>query len=178
MKLKLLVFVIGLDSSFPVTIQSLETVDDLKKAIVNEKSNDLKDVDPSGLTLFKVSLPDDETLKRLTPQTFQEEIKPSHELSKLFPEKPPETISIVVKLPDDFEKGECRFDPLPSCRSAFLFPSFGIRTLLLNRQPSHNASFSVNGRETIFLSLPYFSDYCHDPFNLPSARHAFAVVII
>jgi hypothetical protein len=64
--------VIGLgSSSFSVRIQSSETVYDLKKTIVKEKSHDLASIDADRLTLYKVELdtPDDK-LDSLTLEQY------------------------------------------------------------------------------------------------------------
>jgi len=48
-RLLLFVFIIGFDSSIPVTIESSEIIGNLKKSILIEKPSDLKDVDADRL---------------------------------------------------------------------------------------------------------------------------------
>ncbi|KAF9965976.1 hypothetical protein BGZ65_000526, partial [Modicella reniformis] len=54
----------GEKSSFPVDIKPVKTVDRLKKAIKKaikeQKSNDLGDVDADKLTLWRVEIPDED----------------------------------------------------------------------------------------------------------------------
>ncbi|KAK2459548.1 hypothetical protein APHAL10511_008427 [Amanita phalloides] len=99
--LRLFVVVVELGPpSFPVCIESSKTVDELKKAILNENANILKGVDAHQLTLYKVELPDGKNLKELVPQAQKEELGvASCELSELFPVKPPaKTVSIIVEI--------------------------------------------------------------------------------
>ena len=101
--LKLFVYVIGLgSSSFSVTIEKSETVDDLKEAILRRNPNDLKDVDSARLILYKVQLTDGKNLKQLAPQAVKEELEdPSLELSEVFPTNPQKrTVSILVEVPN------------------------------------------------------------------------------
>ena len=58
--LKLFVYVLGRGSPFPVSIQSSETVGDLKNAIFKKIPNDLKSVDPDRLSLWKASIADED----------------------------------------------------------------------------------------------------------------------
>ena len=103
--LNLFVYIIGLSTcSEPilVEIKSSETVGGLKKAIYEETLNDLRDVDHADqLVLYKVELPDDDTLQQLAPQALDEKLEvPSEKLSQLFPMAPPlMTVSIVVEIP-------------------------------------------------------------------------------
>jgi hypothetical protein len=102
--LNLFVYVIGPgSSSFPVTMERSETVGHLKKAILKEKPNDLKDVDADRLILYKVELPDDENLEQSAHDATKEELRvPSRVLSKIFPSNlPEETVSILVGLPKE-----------------------------------------------------------------------------
>ena len=114
-ELKLFIYVIGIGgSSFSVTIQSSKTVDDLKKAIKEEKKNDLKDIDADRLTLYKVSIPDGKNLEQSARQAIREapelDVSP-RKLSKVFQEPiGEEEIGIVVTLPDGFDSGACLRD--------------------------------------------------------------------
>ena len=67
-QLKLFVFIIRLNTLFPVTIESSETVGDSKESIVIENPNDLKGVDADRLSLYQVELPDDDTLEQSAAQ--------------------------------------------------------------------------------------------------------------
>ena len=117
-KLQLFVYVIGLGSpSFSIGIQSSETVHNLKKAIINEKQNGLRSIDPDQLSLFKVKLDDTddiETLETSASTAIHSQKKlgpPSRMLSKEFLHQPEsETVSVVVMLPERFQKGECVHD--------------------------------------------------------------------
>ena len=109
-ELKLFVYILGAHSTFPVDIQSAETVGDLKKSILKEKPNKLKDVDADELTLHKVSLPNGNTLAESAPQALHEKLDiHSRMLSKYFQENPSEeTVRIVavVALSDGLAQGE------------------------------------------------------------------------
>jgi len=100
-ELTLFVYVIGLNHSFSVDVERSRTVDYLKKAILREKPNDLKDIDADRLVLYKVELPDGKDLERLASQASKEELEvPSSKLSKIFPVDPPEeVVSVLVKVP-------------------------------------------------------------------------------
>jgi hypothetical protein len=109
--LQLFVFVKGLGTSFPVTIERSETVDDLKEAILKKNPNALKDVDSRELTLYQVALPDGEELEQLASQAEKTKLTmPSRELSEIFPENPQtETVSILVEVPNI---GKCERVPV------------------------------------------------------------------
>ncbi len=100
-RITLYAYIIGLNSrSFSVTLAKSETVDNLAKAILKEKPNDLKNVDADRLDLYKVSFPDDATLKQLARQPLDQKLDVgSEELSQLFPINPPaRTVSIIVDI--------------------------------------------------------------------------------
>jgi len=108
LRLKLFVFIIGPDTSFPITIDSSETVGDLKERILEKNPNDLKGVDAARLTLYLVELPDDDTLEQSVAQAVntRRPLRPSHPLSEIFPANPPtKTINIVVKYESPGEWG-------------------------------------------------------------------------
>ena len=72
-ELKLFIYVIGIGgSSFSVTIQSSKTVDDLKKAIKEEKKPRLDHIAADELTLYKVSIPDGKNLEQSAQQAIRE----------------------------------------------------------------------------------------------------------
>jgi hypothetical protein len=110
-ELKLFVYVIRLgSSSFPIRIQSSDTVDDLKKAIFEEKRNKLANLNAGELTLYRVELEDDEdTLERSAtdPLLTRERLKPTRQLSKVFPNNVPlEKVNILVELPEGYQEGK------------------------------------------------------------------------
>jgi len=107
-QLKLFVFIIGLSTSFPVTIESSETVGDFKERILEKNSNYLKGVDAASLTLYQVELPDDDTLEQSAAHAVnaKKPLRSSHLLSRTFPANPPvETINIVVEVESPGEWG-------------------------------------------------------------------------
>ena len=112
-QLKIFVYVIGLETSFSVTIKRSETVDDLKELILKRNSNDLKGVDSRRLTIYKVQVPDSKMLGQLVIQAAKEELLPSALLSRIFPASPPVgTISILVKV-RNIGKNESLWVPPP-----------------------------------------------------------------
>jgi len=106
-RITLYAYIIGLsDRSFPVTIANSETVGQLADAILKKKPNDLKNVDADRLDLYKVSFPDDATLKQSARQPLDQKLDVgSEELSQLFPINPPaRTVSIIVDIQDVGER--------------------------------------------------------------------------
>ena len=104
-RITLYAYIVGLSGrSLSVTVPKSETVDNLAKAILKERPNDLKDVDAARLQLYKVSLPDGDgkTLEQSARQALDQKLdEGSEELSQLFPINPPEeTVSIVVVIPN------------------------------------------------------------------------------
>jgi len=102
-QLRLFVFIIGLNTSLSVTIESSETVGDLKERILEKKPNDLKGVDAVRLTLYQVQLLDDETLEQSELHAWKhpgkKKLFTSHPLSEIFPTDPPaRTVSILVDI--------------------------------------------------------------------------------
>jgi hypothetical protein len=101
MDITLYVYIIGLSNrSFPVTIANSDTVGLLAEAILKKNPNDLKNVDAHRLDLYKVSFPDDATLKQSVRQPLDHKLDAgSEELSQLFPINPPaRTVSIIVDI--------------------------------------------------------------------------------
>ena len=97
----LYVYIIGLSNrSFPVTLAKLDTIGLLAKAILKEKPNDLKNIDAARLDLYKVSFPDDATLKQSVHQPLDHKLDAgSRKISNIFPAAPlEETVSIVVDI--------------------------------------------------------------------------------
>ncbi|KAH9956987.1 hypothetical protein BC827DRAFT_725111 [Russula dissimulans] len=100
-QLTLFIFIIGLKTSFPVTIETSKTVGILKKSILEERKNRLKGVDIDDVTLYHVELPDDKMLEQSAALVVKdkESLPPSRRLFKIFPTAPPdETINIVVQV--------------------------------------------------------------------------------
>src|ERR1700761_9308901 len=136
-ELKPFIYVIGIGgSSFSVTIQSSKTVDDLKDAIKEKKKPRLDHIDADELTLYKVSIPDDdETLEQEACLAIRKGPKlkvSSRQLFKVFQEPlPAETVSVVVTLPEGFDSGACLrdldiFSSSSSHSSCYLLPSYSI----------------------------------------------------
>src|ERR1700761_4537007 len=134
--LNLYVYIIGLGSTtFPVDIGSHATVGHLKKAIKDEKKNDLKDIDADRLTLYKVSIPDGKNLEQSAQQAIRKGPKlkgSARQLFKVFQEPlPAKTVSVVVTLPEGFDSGACLcdldiFSSSSSHSSCYLLPSYSI----------------------------------------------------
>ena len=105
--LKFFVYIYGLGgTSFLVSIKRSQNVDDLKEAIKKRRQNKLNHVDSDELTLYKVSLPDDENLAKgaedalANPDVHEKLNPPSCVISRMFPRKPPnDKVSIIVTLP-------------------------------------------------------------------------------
>ncbi|KAF9579053.1 hypothetical protein BGW38_004853, partial [Lunasporangiospora selenospora] len=89
--------------AFSVEIESTKTVDGLKKLNKAEKSNAFSDVDADQLSLWRVSIPDeDEETSILVDNVLNDKIKlssPRTRLSKLFPESPDDDTYIIVQRP-------------------------------------------------------------------------------
>ena len=88
---------------FPVKISPTQTVGVLKDNIKNDKPLDFCDIDADALSLYKVSLADDEDLEQalegltLGPHGW---LRPMEPLSLVFPTPPPERhVHIVVTTP-------------------------------------------------------------------------------
>ncbi|KAF8924178.1 hypothetical protein BGZ47_004168, partial [Haplosporangium gracile] len=89
-------------SAFSIDIDQTKTVDHLKDHIKAKKTNDFQDVDADKLTLWRVTIPDDNldsviTLNALGDTT--QLINPRTRLSKLFPESPDDNTYILVQRP-------------------------------------------------------------------------------
>jgi len=100
-QLELFIFIIGLDASFPVTIESSKTVGNLKERIWEKNPNELKGVDADRLSLYRVDFSDFETLAQSAVQAAEknEPLRPFTPLSEIFSVNPPaKTINIVVEV--------------------------------------------------------------------------------
>jgi hypothetical protein len=98
----LFVYIVGLDNTpFTVRIPRSKTVGDLKKAILNENPNVLKDWDAAQLTLYKVSLLDDDSLKKNAEKAIKSEtsLRPTWELSDYWQKSPKsKTVHVLVEV--------------------------------------------------------------------------------
>ncbi|KAF9395528.1 hypothetical protein BGZ94_006552, partial [Podila epigama] len=90
-------------NAFPVKIESTETIGGLKELIKTKKSNDFQDVDADKLTLWHVSIPDDDdddipiVLNNVITKD-QKKLKATRELSDVWSHKPPkDTIHVIVQ---------------------------------------------------------------------------------
>ncbi|KAG0298008.1 hypothetical protein BGZ97_004183 [Linnemannia gamsii] len=90
----------GESTSFPVKIESNETIGELKKAIKTEKAPRFDDVAADELTLWHVSIPVAPKKERknisLADVSSKEELDEIDDLSDVFEERPPKkTIHII-----------------------------------------------------------------------------------
>ncbi|KAG0079784.1 hypothetical protein BGZ92_000898, partial [Podila epicladia] len=90
-------------NAFSIKIPSSDTVDDLKKAIKVQKAVAFADVDADMLTLWRVSIPDeddDEQPILLDNVSERKKLKATSKLSKVFDtELPEDSIHIIVQRP-------------------------------------------------------------------------------
>ncbi|KAF9288478.1 hypothetical protein BGZ74_000909, partial [Mortierella antarctica] len=90
-------------NAFSIKIPSSDTVDDLKKAIKNQKAVAFADVDADMLMLWRVSIPDDQDDDLPIPLDSvpeKKKLKATTKLSKVFDTEPPEdTIHVLVQRP-------------------------------------------------------------------------------
>ena len=69
--IKLYVYILGLrHDSFSVTVAKSDTVEDLANAILNQKSNALRDFDIGQPLFYQVSLADNGNLEQSAPQNW------------------------------------------------------------------------------------------------------------
>ncbi|KAG0329172.1 hypothetical protein BG000_000169 [Podila horticola] len=95
--------------AFPVEIESIQTVGHLKKLIKTEKTPRFDDVAADELTLWRVSIPDDNQGSDITIHALEDKTElnnPRSRLSKLFPESPDDNTYIIVQRP----QGDLRVD--------------------------------------------------------------------
>ncbi|KAF8923569.1 hypothetical protein BGZ58_002786 [Dissophora ornata] len=83
-----------ISKAFLLTITSIETVGELKQLIKTENAVNFMDVDAGSLTLWRVSIPDDDSLDDKTELN-----NPRTRLSKLFSESPDDNTYIIVQPP-------------------------------------------------------------------------------
>ncbi|KAF9537358.1 hypothetical protein EC957_008398 [Mortierella hygrophila] len=93
-------------NAFPVEIESTKTVGDLKELISSNIPNTFSGVDAKDLTLWRVSIPDDDgddevpiVLDKVNNKD-KKKLRATSELSEVFPSKPPkDTIHVIVQRP-------------------------------------------------------------------------------
>ncbi|KAG0196577.1 hypothetical protein BGX28_009963 [Mortierella sp. GBA30] len=91
-------------NAFPLSIPSAQTVGQLKKLIKSEKTHAFSDIDADKLTLWRVSIQDndeeDDLPILLDSVPDKKKLKATHELSDIFEEKPPKkTIHVIIQRP-------------------------------------------------------------------------------
>ncbi|KAG0271415.1 hypothetical protein BGZ95_000771 [Linnemannia exigua] len=90
-------------NAFPVKIESTKTIGELKDAIKAKKTNDFSDVDADKLTLWRVSIPDDEHDEIpvfLDSVPVTKKLRATSKLSVVFAAELPEnTIHVIVQRP-------------------------------------------------------------------------------
>jgi hypothetical protein len=88
---------------FPVKTSLAETVGTLRKSIAEEKKHAFQHVDPDDLVLWKVSVPDDESLQenlnKLQVDFIDEKaLSPTKDLSEVFSDTPTKHhVHVVIK---------------------------------------------------------------------------------
>ncbi|KAK7461510.1 hypothetical protein VKT23_008684 [Stygiomarasmius scandens] len=105
-ELVLVCCVIGSNTPFPVDISSSRTVGHLKETIRQKNPHDLKEIEADKLSLFNVSIPDEDDLPQKLKNAVDgiEPLDPTTEIIEIFPDEPPEeTIHIAVKLQNEAE---------------------------------------------------------------------------
>ncbi|KAG0195903.1 hypothetical protein BGX33_002388, partial [Mortierella sp. NVP41] len=88
--------------AFPLTISSTETVGQLRNTIHLSKPIWFKDLEAEDLTLWRVSIPDDNLSSAITADALDDKTElnnPRTRLSKLFPESPDDNTYIIVQRP-------------------------------------------------------------------------------
>ncbi|KAG0277039.1 hypothetical protein BGZ95_006634 [Linnemannia exigua] len=90
-------------NAFPVEAESTKTIGNLKELIKTKKTNDFQDVDADKLTLWRVSIPDDDDNELpvlLDTMPEKKKLKATAKLSKVFDtELPDDTIHVIVQRP-------------------------------------------------------------------------------
>jgi hypothetical protein len=102
---KIFCLIFGEKSPFPISIQSNETVGDLKE-VINTRKELVASVFSHELTLYLINIEDGYNLEekgseRLNSKLTLEELLPTAKLQDLFPEPPKDGIvHILVKVPE------------------------------------------------------------------------------
>ena len=124
----------GETKSFSVDIERTKTVDHLKKAIKADQSPDLDHINPKNLTLWRVSIPDDDKLPALLASFTEEQnllnflsdklkLRPTMKISSVFDAKlPEETIHVFVQLPQSGNACSMQAFRIHVIQVPFLFP--------------------------------------------------------
>jgi len=126
----------GETGSFPVEIESTKTVGHLKDAIKANRSNyfDLMKIDAAQVTLWRVSIPDDDKLPALLASFTEEQnllnflsdklkLRPTMKISSVFDAKlPEETIHVFVQLPQSGNACSMQAFRIHVIQVPFLFP--------------------------------------------------------
>ncbi|KAK5808733.1 hypothetical protein F5H01DRAFT_324052 [Linnemannia elongata] len=89
-------------NAVPVEVEPTKTIGDFKKLIKTEKTNDFSDIDADKLTLWCVSIPDDNLRSSIKADALGDKTQlnnPRTRLSKLFPESPDDNTYIFVQRP-------------------------------------------------------------------------------
>ncbi|KAG0285780.1 hypothetical protein BGZ97_007676, partial [Linnemannia gamsii] len=112
-------------NAFPVPISSAETVGELKDKIKTKKAPRFDDVAADELSLWRVSIPDDDDDDEIPID--KKKLRATRGLLEVFPDKPPKnTIHVIVERPPsgdlraDIEKIADRFFAAGSPASDFL----------------------------------------------------------
>ncbi|KAF9114040.1 hypothetical protein BGX30_006735, partial [Mortierella sp. GBA39] len=107
-------------NAFSVKIPSNDTVDDLKELIKTKKSPEFDDIAADKLTLWRVSIPDDDDddevpiLLDSVSTEDKKKLRATRELSEVFTDKlPKSTIHIIVQRPPQ-EYDLLQFVPSPA----------------------------------------------------------------
>ncbi|KAF9405604.1 hypothetical protein BGZ76_006532, partial [Entomortierella beljakovae] len=101
-KIKLFCILDGDSSPFEVELEADKSIAALKKAIRDEKPNDLQGIDADKLILYQVTVPDEGTQVNLDKiDSTTPLIKATARISKIFRRSllPKETIHVIVERP-------------------------------------------------------------------------------
>ncbi|KAK5796962.1 hypothetical protein F5H01DRAFT_326786 [Linnemannia elongata] len=105
-------------NAFPVEIESTKTIGDLKGLIKTKKTNDFQDVDADKLTLWRVSIHDDDDNDLpvlLDSVPVKKKLRATNKLSMVFDaDLPEDTIHVIVQRPLPVAKRDREEDAGPS----------------------------------------------------------------
>ncbi|KAK5796884.1 hypothetical protein F5H01DRAFT_401134 [Linnemannia elongata] len=105
-------------NAFPVEIESTKTIGDLKGLIKTKKTNDFQDVDADKLTLWRVSIHDDDDNDLpvlLDSVPVKKKLRVTNKLSMVFDaDLPEDTIHVIVQRPLPVAKRDREEDAGPS----------------------------------------------------------------
>ncbi|KAG0247513.1 hypothetical protein BG011_001367 [Mortierella polycephala] len=103
-------------NAFPIEIESTKTIGDLKKLIKAKKTPEYDDIAVGRLTLWRVSIPDDNQGSAITIDALDDKTEldsPRTRLFKLFLESPDDNTIILVQRPRPAPKREHEEDMAP-----------------------------------------------------------------